>query len=99
MRRLLTGESAPATRPGTLPASMASVTPGPSDVADTKEGMTAGTAPGGHAPPAEDPLREAAERGLRALAGPQARLRADQWTAIRALVADRRRALVVQRTK
>ena len=60
--------------------------------------MTAGTAPGGHAPPAEDALKEAAERCLRALAGPQARLRADQWTAIRALVADRRRALVVQRT-
>jgi ATP-dependent DNA helicase RecQ len=55
--------------------------------------MTAGTAP-----PGEDALREAAERCLRALAGPQALLRADQWTAIRALVADRRRALVVQRT-
>src|SRR6266700_1476449 len=42
--------------------------------------------------------KEAAERCLRALAGPQARLRADQWRAIRALVVDRRRALVVQRT-
>ena len=42
--------------------------------------------------------REAAERCLRALAGPAARLRDDQWTAISALVADRRRALVVQRT-
>jgi ATP-dependent DNA helicase RecQ len=42
--------------------------------------------------------KEAAERCLRALAGPQARLRPDQWSAIRALVADRRRALVVQRT-
>src|SRR6266700_5051708 len=42
--------------------------------------------------------KEAAERCLRALAGPQARLRADQWSAIRALVVDRRRALVVQRT-
>jgi ATP-dependent DNA helicase RecQ len=41
---------------------------------------------------------EDAERCLRALAGPQARLRADQWRAIRALVVDRRRALVVQRT-
>src|SRR5215468_11398490 len=60
--------------------------------------MTAGTAPREDAPPAEDALREAAERCLRALAGPQARLRADQWTAVRALVADRRRALVVQRT-
>jgi len=55
--------------------------------------MTAETAP-----PGEDALREAAERCLRALAGPRARLRADQWTAIRALVAERRRALVVQRT-
>jgi hypothetical protein len=39
-----------------------------------------------------------AERCLRALAGPDARLREDQWTAVRALVEDRRRALVVQRT-
>ena len=45
-----------------------------------------------------DELRAAAEEHLRALAGPQARLREDQWTAIRALVAERRRALVVQRT-
>jgi ATP-dependent DNA helicase RecQ len=43
-------------------------------------------------------LREAAEEHLRALAGEHARLRDDQWTAIRALVAERRRALVVQRT-
>src|SRR5919197_3662436 len=43
-------------------------------------------------------LREQAEEHLRALAGDQARLRDDQWTAIEALVADRRRALVVQRT-
>src|SRR5437588_3130594 len=46
----------------------------------------------------EAELRDEAERCLRALAGPQARLRADQWTAIRALVVDRHRALVVQRT-
>jgi ATP-dependent DNA helicase RecQ len=39
-----------------------------------------------------------AERLLRALAGDHARLRDDQWTAIGALVVDRRRALVVQRT-
>jgi len=45
-----------------------------------------------------DELREAAERCLRALAGDQARLRTDQWTAIRALVVEHRRALVVQRT-
>ena len=51
------------------------------------------------ASPREDPdLREEAERCLRALAGPSARLREDQWTAIRALARDRRRALVVQRT-
>jgi ATP-dependent DNA helicase RecQ len=43
-------------------------------------------------------LRQAAEQYLRALAGEHARLREDQWTAISALVADRRRALVVQRT-
>src|SRR3954454_309825 len=43
-------------------------------------------------------LRERAEEHLRALAGPTARLRDDQWTAIEALVVDRRRALVVQRT-
>src|SRR6516225_7093171 len=63
--------------------------------------MTAGATPRDHAPPAPDPdaaIRDAAEQRLRALAGPHARLRADQWTAIRALVADRRRALVVQRT-
>ena len=35
---------------------------------------------------------------LATLAGPAARLRDDQWTAIHALVAQRRRALVVQRT-
>ena len=43
-------------------------------------------------------LREEAERHLRALAGPDATLRDDQWRAIEALVVGRRRALVVQRT-
>ncbi|NLV78686.1 MAG: RecQ family ATP-dependent DNA helicase [Rhodococcus sp.] len=43
-------------------------------------------------------LRDEAERLLRDLAGPNARLRDDQWTAIEALVVQRRRALVVQRT-
>src|SRR5215472_6095884 len=43
-------------------------------------------------------LRVEAERYLRALAGPDAYLREDQWTAIDALVTHRRRALVVQRT-
>ena len=46
----------------------------------------------------ERELRAAAEAHLRALAGENARLREDQWTAIRALVAEQRRALVVQRT-
>jgi len=46
-----------------------------------------------------DALRERAEECLRALVGSAAaRLRDDQWAAVRALVADRRRALVVQRT-
>ena len=44
-------------------------------------------------------LRERAEHHLRALVGSDAAvLRDDQWTAIEALVAGRRRALVVQRT-
>jgi ATP-dependent DNA helicase RecQ len=43
-------------------------------------------------------LRQRAEAVLATLAGPSARLRDDQWTAIHALVAERRRALVVQRT-
>ncbi|WP_375154840.1 RecQ family ATP-dependent DNA helicase [Nocardia cyriacigeorgica] len=43
-------------------------------------------------------LRERAEGLLRELAGGGARLREDQWTAIEALVVQRRRALVVQRT-
>ena len=43
-------------------------------------------------------LRERAEELLRELAGPDARLREDQWTAIEALVVRRQRALVVQRT-
>ena len=43
-------------------------------------------------------LRSAAQSHLEALAGPDAVLREDQWRAIEALVVDRRRALVVQRT-
>jgi ATP-dependent DNA helicase RecQ len=63
----------------------------------TAEGSAAeGSAAEGSA--ADQSLRQEAERTLRALAGPQARLREDQWTAISALVSDRRRALVVQRT-
>jgi len=43
-------------------------------------------------------LRARAEEVLAGLAGPGARLREDQWRAIHALVVQRRRALVVQRT-
>ncbi len=43
-------------------------------------------------------VRERAEDLLRALAGPTAKLRDDQWRAIEALVVDRRRVLCVQRT-
>jgi ATP-dependent DNA helicase RecQ len=42
--------------------------------------------------------REHAQALLEQLAGPQATLRDDQWTAIEALVVQRRQALVVQRT-
>ncbi len=51
-----------------------------------------------HVPRTEHELRERAEAVLADLAGPGARLREDQWTAIHALVALRSRALVVQRT-
>jgi ATP-dependent DNA helicase RecQ len=43
-------------------------------------------------------VREDAEAVLRKLAGPSATLRDDQWRAIEALVAERRRVLCVQRT-
>jgi ATP-dependent DNA helicase RecQ len=49
-------------------------------------------------PVTDDDVLEAAQRSLRALAGPDASLRPDQWSAIEALVVGRRRALVVQRT-
>ncbi|KGI71147.1 RecQ family ATP-dependent DNA helicase [Mycolicibacterium rufum] len=42
--------------------------------------------------------RDDAQKILEQLAGPEATLRDDQWTAIEALVVQRRRALVVQRT-
>src|SRR3954454_22312006 len=48
--------------------------------------------------PAPTDLRAEAERHLRALAGPDAVLRDDQWRAIEALVVGRRRGLVVPRT-
>jgi len=43
-------------------------------------------------------VRERAEEILRRLAGPEARLREDQWRAISALVQEKRRVLCVQRT-
>src|SRR5438067_10118654 len=43
-------------------------------------------------------MREEAAAALAALAGPDARLRPDQWRAIEALVAGRGRVLCVQRT-
>ena len=47
----------------------------------------------------ESTLKERAQAALEQLVGrPNAKLRDDQWTAIEALVAGRRRALVVQRT-
>src|SRR6201991_904485 len=42
--------------------------------------------------------RDQAQAILEQLAGPQATLRDDQWRAVEALVVQRRRALVVQRT-
>jgi ATP-dependent DNA helicase RecQ len=73
-----------------------------SEVADTKEHMADDEPQDGSRDAAEPRdaagLREEAESCLRALAGPAATLRTDQWTAISALVAERRRALVVQRT-
>src|SRR6201981_3974511 len=46
----------------------------------------------------DDPMHAEAQACLQVLAGEDARLREDQWTAIRALVEDHVRALVVQRT-
>ncbi|MFH5822598.1 RecQ family ATP-dependent DNA helicase [Georgenia sp. AZ-5] len=55
--------------------------------------------PHGEAALPDGALRVQAEAALRALVGrDDARLREDQWTAIEALVAGRRRALVVERT-
>jgi ATP-dependent DNA helicase RecQ len=49
-------------------------------------------------PKLADSMRAEAQHCLGVLAGPDARLRDDQWSAIHALVADHVRALVVQRT-
>lgn len=50
------------------------------------------------APVLETDLLSAADRVITALAGPTATVRPDQLDAVRALVVDRRRALVVQAT-
>src|SRR5450755_1257149 len=63
---------------------------------DTNGGMADTAAPRPPTATAPD-LRDEAERSLRSLAGDDAQLREDQWTAISALL-DGRRALVVQRT-
>ncbi|WNM23329.1 RecQ family ATP-dependent DNA helicase [Demequina capsici] len=61
--------------------------------------MTDAPAPSLHASTGATSLRDDAEAALRRLVGrDDARLRADQWTAIEALVARQARALVVQRT-
>jgi ATP-dependent DNA helicase RecQ len=60
---------------------------------------TAPTSGAATATAADAALRAEAEAVLRALVGrDDARLREDQWEAVRVLVAERRRALVVQRT-
>jgi len=63
------------------------------------DGSTTVSAPAAGGADASSALRAQAEAALRALVGrDDARLREDQWTAVEALVADRRRALVVERT-
>ncbi|WP_018635441.1 RecQ family ATP-dependent DNA helicase [Parafrankia elaeagni] len=57
-----------------------------------------GVAPGSDQAGGAGASRERAEEMLRALAGPGAALRDDQWRAIDALVTGRRRVLLVQRT-
>jgi ATP-dependent DNA helicase RecQ len=57
-----------------------------------------GNAPGSTGSTGAIDLRSEAEVVLRALAGPAARLRPDQWQAIEALVTGHRRVLCVQRT-
>ncbi|MFJ6216292.1 DEAD/DEAH box helicase [Streptomyces sp. NPDC092296] len=68
----------------------------PTDTAPTYTGPTY-TGPSDTAPD-RAAVRERADEVLRRLAGDRATLREDQWRAIEALVVDRRRALVVQRT-
>ncbi len=67
-----------------------------SQPAGTNNGMT--SAPHPESSVTGEGVMEAAQRSLRSLAGQDAIMRPDQWSAIEALVVDRRRALVVQRT-
>jgi ATP-dependent DNA helicase RecQ len=60
--------------------------------------MTGPTGPTHAVATDREAVREAAQRVLRALAGPEATFRDDQWRAIEALVIDARRVLCVQRT-
>src|ERR1022692_4402223 len=102
-RRSLSRSSAPAGTKDSMaaddndpnPANDASTDDASTDDASTDDASTDDASTDG---PAAVGLRAEAERHLRALAGPDARLREDQWTAISALVTGRRRALVVQRT-
>ena len=83
--------------PDPIPAGDAAIPPGDAAIPPGDAAIPPGDAA---IPPADaaNQLRDQAERWLRALAGPDARLREDQWAAIRALVEQHRRALVVQRT-
>src|ERR1022692_423464 len=102
-RRSLSRSSAPAGTKDSMAADDNDPDPAndaSTDDASTDDASTDG--PDADGPAAVGPdavgLRAEAEHHLRALAGPDARLREDQWTAISALVTGRRRALVVQRT-
>src|ERR1022692_1570890 len=112
-RRSLSRSSAPAGTKDSMaaddndpdPANDASTDDASTDDASTDDASTDDAStdgPDADGPAAVGPdavgLRAEAEHHLRALAGPDARLREDQWTAISALVTGRRRALVVQRT-
>ncbi len=96
MRKAFANVSGPAVSrsrrgaPGNGPTGNGRTGTGARGTGGTNDGMTADAV--------DEALRDQAERCLRALAGAQARLRDDQWTAIRALALERRRALVVQRT-
>src|ERR1022692_3085356 len=97
-RRSLSRSSAPAGTKDSMAAD--DNDPDPANDASTDDASTDDASTDGPDAVGHDAvgLRAEAERHLRAPAGPDARLREDQWTAISALVTGRRRALVVQRT-